>query len=97
MSEVELMEQKLCGEHGPHEQIHAFRECWMRARLYLRAMHQAALGCAGLCAGNAEVRMEINALITIISDTNIWAESCDDQLAQLEQLLSAPEKDTLVH
>lgn len=88
---------QLCGEHGPQQQIHAFRECWLRARLYLKALHQAALGCAGLCAGNDDIQMEMNALLTIIRDTNIWAESCDDQLAQLEQLLSTPEEETLVH
>jgi hypothetical protein len=96
IDQIEIAAQ-LCGEHGPQQQIHAFRDCWMRARLYLKALHQAAIGCAERCSGDPEIQMEVMALLTIIGDTNIWATECEEQLKQLEKLVSKPDEEPLVH
>ena len=93
---VEIAAQ-LCGERGPGQQIHAFRDCWLRARLYLKALHQAAIGCVEKCTSDPEIQMEVMALLTIIGDINIWAAGCEEQLQELEQVLSKQDEEPLVH
>jgi len=83
LPQTEIFKADLVGENGPELQIAAFRACWEKGESYLRAVRQAAIGCAQATRGT-EGHEEIESLSLVMNDLVLWFEQCNRELLELQ-------------
>lgn len=92
----EVFKANMLGQSGPEMQLHAFRACWDRGETYVRAVRQAAIGCAMKCSGS-EVQAELEALCLMLYDVTVWFERCGQEYTELEKSVTKKVEDKLIH